>query len=147
MSKPVILVTGANGQLGKELEALSHNHPSFNYFFLTREDLAVDNTDQVKMVFQQYQPAFCINCAAYTAVDKAESEKERAFAVNAEGAGNLASASREYGTKLIHISTDYVFDGTSSTPYKETDSVNPINNYGASKLIGEQLCMQNNPDA
>jgi dTDP-4-dehydrorhamnose reductase len=146
MSNPVILITGAKGQLGKELEVISRDSHSFNYVFLTREELAVDNASQVRKVFQQYEPDFCINCAAYTAVDKAESEKESAFAVNADGSGNLAASCKEHGTKLIHISTDYVFDGTSSTPYKETDAVNPINSYGASKLMGEQLCLQNDPD-
>lgn len=146
MSNPVILVTGAKGQLGKELEVLSSDYSSFDFVFLTREQLPVDNADQVNKTFQDHQPAFCINCAAYTAVDKAETEKEKAFAVNAEGAGNLAESSKKYGTRLIHISTDYVFDGTSSTPYKETDPINPINTYGASKLLGEQLCLENDPN-
>src|SRR5215831_5830252 len=147
MPEPVILITGANGQLGKELQALAAHYPAYKFIFLTREELSVNKADEVLAIFIDSRPDYCINCAAYTAVDKAENEQEMAFSVNAEAVGMLASACKQFNTKFIHISTDYVFDGNSSTPYKETDPVNPVNLYGASKLRGEQLCIQYNPDA
>ena len=88
---------------------------------------------------------YCINCAAYTAVDKAETETEKAFLINAAAVGNLAAVCKEQHAQFIHISTDYVFDGTATTPYKEDHPVNPVNAYGASKLKGEELAFQNNP--
>ncbi|RYF77686.1 MAG: dTDP-4-dehydrorhamnose reductase, partial [Chitinophagaceae bacterium] len=90
---------------------------------------------------------FVINCAAYTAVDKAESEREEAFQINATAVGALAAACSKQGTGFIHISTDYVFDGSRQTPFKEDDAVNPINVYGESKLAGEQAALQNNPQS
>jgi dTDP-4-dehydrorhamnose reductase len=101
----------------------------------------------VRNCFEAYHPAFCINAAAYTAVDKAETESDLAKLVNGEAVGVLAEVARSFGTKFIHISTDYVFNGNSSTPYKETDPVDPMNVYGKSKLDGEQRCMKQDPDA
>lgn len=145
MNKPVILVTGANGQLGKEFRALENKYPSFHFIFVSREELPVQNNGQLIEFFQRQQPSFCINCAAYTAVDKAETEKETAFLVNATAVGLLASVCSRFNTKLVHISTDYVFDGLSPVPYSEEDATCPVNTYGASKLKGEELCLQNNP--
>ena len=139
-----ILVTGAEGQLGKELQQLS-NHYSYNFLFTSKKDLSIDNFKTTKNFFEKHQIDFCINCAAYTAVDKAESEKERAFAINAEAVGNFATICNEHQTRLIHISTDYVFNGASTVPYKEDDAVDPIGIYGASKLKGEELAFNNNP--
>jgi dTDP-4-dehydrorhamnose reductase len=147
MSKPIILVTGANGQLGKELQVLAEFHDNYSFVFTTREELPIQEADKVKQFFAKHKPAWCINCAAYTAVDKAESDRETAFAVNADATGTLAAASKKQQSKFIHISTDYVFDGQSPVPYKEDAPTNPINTYGASKLKGEQLCLQQNPDA
>jgi|ADGO01.1.fsa_nt_gi dTDP-4-dehydrorhamnose reductase len=147
MAKPVILVTGANGQLGKELQELAPYHDNYDFVFATKEDLPIHDEAKVEAFFAKHQPAFCINCAAYTAVDKAETEKETAFAVNAAGTATIAAACTKHNTKLIHISTDYVFDGQSPLPYKEDAPVNPINTYGASKLKGEQLCLEKNSDA
>jgi dTDP-4-dehydrorhamnose reductase len=147
MAKPVILVTGANGQLGKELQVLAEFHDDYSFVFATKEDLPIQEEAKVQQYFSKHKPAFCVNCAAYTAVDKAETDTETAFAVNATGAGILATASRSNNTKFIHISTDYVFDGQSPVPYKEDAPVNPMNTYGASKLKGEQLCLEKNPDA
>jgi dTDP-4-dehydrorhamnose reductase len=147
MSQPVVIVTGANGQLGKELRALSSAYPYFRFVFLGREDLPIHHFPLVRNFFEAYHPAFCINCAAYTAVDKAESEKDAAFLVNAESVGVLAAVCKEFDTRFIHISTDYVFDGSSETPYLPDDSTGPINVYGASKLEGERLCMKENQDA
>jgi dTDP-4-dehydrorhamnose reductase len=147
MSQPLVIVTGANGQLGKELRALASSYPSFRFVFLGREDLPIHHFPLVRNFFEAYHPAFCINCAAYTAVDKAESEKDVAFLVNAESVGVLAAVCKEFGTRLVHVSTDYVFDGSSETPYLPNATTGPINTYGTSKLEGEQLCLKENPDS
>lgn len=101
---------------------------------------------QVEKVFTEIQPRFCLNCAAYTAVDKAESETEKAFLINAIGAQNLAKSSSKHNTKFIHISTDYVFDGKAYEPYDEDHPTNPMGVYGASKLEGERLTLEAAPD-
>jgi dTDP-4-dehydrorhamnose reductase len=147
MEKPVILVTGSNGQLGKELKQIADNYSQFNFVFASREDLKLHHFGLVENFFIATKPQYCINCAAYTAVDKAEAEQDMAMLVNGEAVGNLAAVCKKYQTKLIHISTDYVFDGESETPYKEGDATGPINTYGKSKLLGEQLCMKEDDDA
>lgn len=140
-----ILVTGANGQLAKELKVLSSSFPSFDFIFLSKEDLPIDQQEAVTKVFNQYHPHYLINCAAYTAVDKAETEKDLAFLVNAKAVGVLASVCKEYNTNFIHVSTDYVFDGMASVPYKEESPTNPGTVYGASKLEGERLAIKFDP--
>ncbi len=147
MNKPSILVTGCNGQLGKELQTIADQYPQFHFAFASREDLKLHHYGLVENFFIGSQPQYCINCAAYTAVDKAEGEKELAMLVNGEAVGNLAAICKKYHTKLIHISTDYVFDGESEAPYKEEEATNPINTYGKSKLLGEQLCMKENAES
>ena len=147
MDKPVILITGSNGQLGKELQQLSISYPQFHFVFASRDDLKLEQYGLVENFLTAIKPQYCINCAAFTAVDKAESEQDMAMLVNGEAVGNLAAVCKTVHTKLFHISTDYVFDGESETPYKEDDATNPINAYGASKLMGEQLCMKENEDA
>ncbi|MDB5199859.1 MAG: rfbD [Chitinophagaceae bacterium] len=142
-----ILVTGSGGQLGMEIWKLTERYPSYKFLFTTREDLPIDNFELVKNFFEQQQIDCCINCAAYTAVDRAESEKDKAFLINADAVGNLAAICKAHQAQFIHISTDYVFDGTSSTPYKEEDRVSPVNVYGASKLRGEELVLNNNSAA
>ncbi len=142
--KKKIIVTGANGQLGQELKIASLNYPQFEFVFLSKEELNINDSPAVISFFLSNRPAFCINCAAYTAVDKAESEKEKAFLINADATGVLAKASKQVHAKLIHLSTDYVFDGNSSTPLKENDATSPINIYGASKLQGEDNAIRNN---
>jgi len=142
-----ILVTGANGQLGKELKKLAPDLPQFEFIFLSKEDLPIHHFEMVRQYFKVYHPAYLINCAAYTAVDRAESEKERAFQINGEAVGVLAAVCKEHDCKLIHISTDYVFDGTASVPYKEDSPTNPQSVYGASKLEGEKQAVQFNPDS
>jgi dTDP-4-dehydrorhamnose reductase len=117
----------------------------YEFIFLTREDLPLDEPDKIGELFTAQRPACCINCAAYTAVDKAEMEMEQAFLVNGEAVGTLAAACKSSGARLIHLSTDYVFDGRSATPLKEHDATDPVNVYGASKLLGERLAMKNNP--
>ena len=145
-NKPKIAVTGGNGQLGKELQEMSSNYPQFEFYFLTREDMPIDQFDLVRTYFKTLQPAYCINCAAYTAVDKAEAEKDLAFLVNGEAVGVLAAICKEHDTKLIHISTDYVFNGEGTYPYTENFPTDPINVYGASKLQGEKDAIGFNPD-
>ncbi|HYC40884.1 MAG TPA: dTDP-4-dehydrorhamnose reductase [Chitinophagaceae bacterium] len=147
MIRPKILVTGANGQLGKELQEVCSAWPDYEFVFLPRQDLPLENFELVRATFGIQQPQFCINCAAYTAVDQAESEKELAFQINGESVGVLAAVCREHDCRFIHVSTDYVFDGKSSRPYQETDFTNPLNVYGASKLEGENQAFQFNIDS
>lgn len=144
MNNYKIIVTGANGQLGKELQAIASFNPEFEFIFLSKEDLPINQLDIIQKIFTIYKPEFCINCAAYTAVDRAEIEKDQAFLINAESTGILAEACKVFKVKLIHISTDYVFDGKAVQPYKEDDKVNPVNTYGASKLKGEELAIDKN---
>lgn len=147
MSIRKILVTGANGQVGKELRKLSTEYPQLDFLFLSREDLAIHHFELVRNFFRSFQPDLCINCAAYTAVDKAESEKELAYLVNAEAVGVLAAVCREQGARFLHISTDYVFRGDGNRPYTEADETDPQNVYGASKRDGEIQALANNPEA
>ncbi len=142
-----ILVTGANGQLGKELQRLAHRFHQYEFIFLAKEDLPIHHFEMVRHYFSVYHPGYLINCAAYTAVDRAESEKERAFQINGEAVGVLAAVCKQHATRLIHISTDYVFDGTATEPYKEDSPTNPQSVYGASKLEGEKQALQYNPDS
>jgi dTDP-4-dehydrorhamnose reductase len=142
-----ILVTGSNGQLGKELKKTAASFPQFDFIFLSKEDLPIHHFEMVRHYFNTYQPDYCINCAAYTAVDRAEQEKDRAFQINGEAAGVLAAVCKEHHTKLIHISTDYVFDGTATVPYKEDSPTNPQSVYGESKLEGEKQVIQFNPES
>ena len=133
-----VLVTGGNGQLASCIKDLSKQHEGLHFIYTDYQDLNICDLDQVDVFFKSNQKIdYCINCAAYTAVDKAETETDKAFEINATGAKNLALACKEQGVILIHISTDFVFDGQKTEPYKETDIPNPINVYGASKLKGE----------
>ena len=145
--KKTILVNGANGQLGSELQQIANNFPSFNFLFTTRNDLPIDNVEALKKSFDKQQIYYCINCAAYTAVDKAEEANKEAYLINAEAVGELAAICSDHQTKLIHISTDYVYDGSRQEPLKEEDAVAPLNVYGWSKLRGEELVLNRNPSA
>ena len=147
MTPKKILVTGANGQLGKEFRAIEQHYPHYKFLFAGHADLAIEDAHAIEAYFNAQLPSICINCAAYTAVDKAEMEKEQAIKTNAEAVGLLASACNKSKAQFIHISTDYVFDGNSSTPYIEEDKTDPVNHYGLSKLKGEQLAIQKNADA
>ena len=144
---PTILVTGANGQLAHEIRELSSKFPAFKFLFTSREELPIEDKIRVESFFQDQSVHYCINCAAYTAVDKAEAEKEKAFLINAEAVGNLATICKNHEAKFIHISTDYVYDGIKGVPLKEIDAVGPINIYGTSKLKGEELGLENNPSS
>ncbi|MBT8295753.1 MAG: dTDP-4-dehydrorhamnose reductase [Gramella sp.] len=134
-----ILVTGANGQLGKCIQKHSKKYKNFRFLFCSSEELDITSKEDTETFFSINNIDFCINAAAYTNVEQAENEREKAFKVNAEGAQNLAKFCNLNGSELFHISTDYVFDGRLNRPYKESDEVNPINVYGASKLHGEEL--------
>ena len=139
-----ILVTGGNGQLGSELAEISNSSP---YTFIFTDYLELDITDAhaTTSFFQENSIDYVINCAAYTAVDKAEEDTLGAMLLNAEGVHSLANACSFFSIPLIHISTDYVFDGTHHIPYKETDKTNPQSVYGSTKLQGEQLALKANP--
>ena len=142
-----ILVTGANGQLGKCLQKVSHNFAGHQFHFLGRDHFAIDQFSMVENVLRALRPDVVVNAAAYTAVDKAEQEPALAYMINGEAVGHLAKVCYSLNIRLLHVSTDYVFDGTKGTPYLETDQVNPIGIYGKSKLMGEQLVMEQHPDA
>lgn len=146
-SRLKILVTGANGQLGKELRDLSSEYSQFEFIFLSREDLPIHHFGLVRNFFKTLKPDYCINAAAYTAVDRAELEKDIAMQVNAEAVGVLAAVCKSHHTKFIHISTDYVFNGKADYPYTENFPTDPVNAYGDTKLEGEKQAMQFNPDS
>lgn len=134
----VILVTGASGQLGQALQFVAGDYPEIQFHFAASAQADITNMQSLADIFEEVNPDYCINAAAYTAVDKAESETEKAYAINVTGAANLAKACKENNCKLIHISTDFVFDGQQDTPYKESDPVSPQGVYGLTKLQGEQ---------
>ena len=140
-----ILVTGANGQLGQCLQKISSQFEEFEFIFTDSETLDITNKEEVNDFFWQNAPDFCINAAAYTAVDLAETDVEKAFLVNADGAENLAEACSENNAQFIHVSTDYVFDGENNLAYTEEDFTNPLGVYGASKLAGDELALEVNP--
>lgn len=147
MAQPIILITGGNGQLGSELRALQQQFPAYEFIGTDRDELSIQDASAVNNWFHSHKPAYCINAAAYTAVDKAETDQELAYSINADGPAYLAAACAAHGTKFFHVSTDYVFNGSSATPYKESDPTDPINAYGASKLKGEELVLEHNPDS
>ena len=141
-----ILIIGGNGQLGNCFRKLATDFEDrFEFEFTDSETIDITNRDEVSNYFYHFKPHFCINASAYTAVDLAETEIEKAYAVNAEGVGNLAEACAEFNTVLIHISTDYVFDGETNISYSEDDFTNPQGVYGASKRKGEELALDHQP--
>lgn len=142
-----ILVTGANGQLGSEIKELAVNYPNFNFIFTDIDDFQLDKEQEIISNFNRIQPDMVINCAAYTAVDKAEQDQATADVINHQAIATLATLCHNSGAKLLHISTDYVFDGTSAVAYKETDLPNPKSVYGATKLAGEIACAKNCPES
>lgn len=138
----VVLVTGANGQLGQAIRFIASNYPDIDFIFCSSSDLDITNKDNCESVFNKEKPDFCINAAAYTAVDKAESEPEKAHLINCIGAKNLAESCKDYNAKLIHVSTDFVFDGSKNEPYNEMDLPNPKGVYGQTKLEGEKAIQE-----
>lgn len=141
-----ILVTGANGQLGSELRVLSTN-TAFEWIFTDYQELDLCDLDNLADAIAKINPQIIINCAAHTAVDKAESEFELSDVLNHQSVAVLAQWSHANDCQLVHVSTDYVFDGTASTALTETAQPNPINVYGVTKLAGEQACLRENPNA
>lgn len=140
-----ILVTGVNGQLGSELREIAPNYQGYNFLFTDVKDLDITNHNAVATFVKINNITVIINCAAYTAVDKAESEPDLAEAINHLAVANFAQIAKEKNIKLIHISTDYVFDGTNHKPYVETDTPNPQSVYGQTKLDGELAIQKINP--
>lgn len=133
-----ILITGSNGQLGSEIKMIASHYSKWNFIFKDLPDVDITNIEQIEKLVVAKKINAIVNCAAYTAVDAAETNKELAVAINVEGANNLAKVANRFNTKLIHISTDFVFDGKHYLPYKETDHPNPLSVYGNTKLAGEQ---------
>ena len=133
----VVLVTGASGQLGQALQAIAPHYPKIVFHFAGSVQADITNRQQILDLFKNIKPQYCINTAAYTAVDKAESEYQQAYDVNVLGVRNLAEACNTTGTTLVHISTDFVFDGQKKIPYTEEDTVNPQGVYGQTKREGE----------
>ncbi|QJB40287.1 dTDP-4-dehydrorhamnose reductase [Chitinophaga oryzae] len=141
-----ILVTGGHGQLGQSLKKAAEAYPQFHLHFTDAGELDITDTESIAAWFSTHQADACINCAAYTAVDKAESDEDNAFLLNFQAVLALAEACARHNTQLIHISTDYVFSGKQNVPYTETDDTDPQSIYGASKLRGEAAATGYNPD-
>ena len=141
--KTKVLVTGANGQLGLTIKELfGTNEDNIDFTYVTKLKLDITNARALKEYFRSHTFSYCINCAAYTNVEQAEKAPDIAFKVNADGVKNLAQICEDHDVTLIHISTDYVFDGQKNKPYTINDVPNPINEYGKSKLLGEQYIQQ-----
>lgn len=142
-----VLVTGANGQLGNSIRLLAENHPEYNFLFTDVDTLDITNPAAVRGMIKDNQVDFVLNCAAYTAVEKAEEDEALCRRINAFAVGVLGKAAHEAGAKMIHVSTDYVFSGTSYRPYVETDVTCPVSAYGRTKLAGEEILQEVCPDA
>jgi dTDP-4-dehydrorhamnose reductase len=140
----VILVTGSSGQLGSELKVSSRNYSGYEFIFTDLDKLDITDENAVKNFIKQNHPDWIINCAAYNLVDKAESDYENAVRINGLAVKNLAESIKGTESKLIHISTDYVFDGNSNRPYNENSVTNPQSAYGRSKLEGERFALLHN---
>ncbi len=138
-----MLVTGSNGQLGSELRLIAEKNPAYEFIFTDYQELDITKADEVNSFIKELKPDYVINCAAYTAVDKAEQEQETAMKLNAGAVEILAKASISNAFRLIHISTDYVFDGKNHKPYTTEDQVNPTGVYAKSKALGERAAVIN----
>ncbi|WP_299259090.1 dTDP-4-dehydrorhamnose reductase [uncultured Aquimarina sp.] len=137
-----VLVTGSKGQLGQCIKLASANFINLELVFTNSKEFDITNNESISSFLKENHFDYVINCAAYTNVEKAEKESQKAFLINAEGTKNIAEACKVNDVRLIHISTDYVFDGNKNTPYIENDIPNPINEYGKSKLKGEQYIQE-----
>lgn len=140
--RPIILVTGANGQLGQEFRYLAEQQEVFEFLFTTRATLDISDKEDISLILSKWQPQYVINCAAYTAVDKAEEEIDKAYEINRDGVGTLAKACLQFECKLVHISTDYVYDSITDRPILSSDDCTPKSIYGKSKLGGEEAIAQ-----
>ena len=134
----VVLVTGSSGQLGQSLQFIEDKYPEINFHFYDSSKLNIADLDNCNSIFSEIKPNYCINAAAYTAVDKAETDAENAHLVNVIGSENLAKACKDFEVILLHVSTDFVFDGNASNLYTEEDTTNPAGVYGQTKLDGEK---------
>lgn len=141
-----ILVTGANGQVGSELQFLSQQYPTIEWHFTDHLELDITQEEKVQQYFEEQDFDYCINCAAYTAVDKAEEETERAAAINVEGVRHLAQACYQNNTRLVHLSTDYVYHSGQNTPFVEGAPTAPQSVYGKTKLAGELAAIAAQPE-
>ncbi len=142
-----VLITGANGQLGSEIRKITAQFPSIHFIFTDVQELDITNPEEVTGFLSEKQPRYLVNCAAYTAVDKAEEDVQTATLINKTAVGILAEATAGIGCRMIHISTDYVFDGRGPRPYAEDHKADPQSVYGATKYEGELLCEQKNPES
>lgn len=142
-----ILVTGSDGQLGSEIQAIASQCDWAEFHFTTIDQLDLAQKAQIEHAFYTHNYHYCINCSAYTAVDRAEDDKETAYLINAQAVGWLGEIGKKTQTKIIHVSTDYVFDGVNHRPYAENDPTHPLSVYGASKETGELLLMQSQPES
>ncbi|MGC9150135.1 MAG: dTDP-4-dehydrorhamnose reductase [Microbacter sp.] len=142
-----LLITGANGQLGNELRQLVTSYPNFHFIFTDVETLDICDKEALNEFLIEQPVQFIVNCAAYTAVDKAEEDAERCYAINRDAVRNLAEAAATHGSKMIHISTDYVFSGKAFRPYTEEMPLSPDTIYGKSKAEGEQAMLDHCPES
>ncbi|HRZ97949.1 MAG TPA: dTDP-4-dehydrorhamnose reductase [Paludibacter sp.] len=137
-----ILITGSNGQLGGEMQVAAMQYPEFYYIYTDIDELDICNKTEVENFVKRYKVDFIVNCAAYTAVDKAEDDTELCYKINAEAVRNIGEVAEKNNIKVIHVSTDYVYDGTHHLPYNEEQPVCPATVYGKSKLAGEQALLE-----
>ncbi len=142
-----LLITGADGQLGNEMRNILAGDKTFNSFFTNKETLDITNAKDVYKFIEDNHIDIIVNCAAYTAVDKAEEDIIDCAKLNVDAVGNIAGAARNFGAKVLHVSTDYVFDGYNYQPYNESDETNPKTNYGTTKRDGERLLLKFAPDS
>ena len=142
-----VLVIGSDGQLGLEFQKISNSYDSLSWFFSTIKTLDLLRLDTISSFLNDINPSVIINCAAYTSVDKAETESKLADLINHEAVDIISRWTSDHNKKLVHVSTDYVFDGLSKLPLSENSSTNPINEYGRSKLKGEQVCLKNDTNS
>lgn len=142
-----LLITGSNGQLGRELQALQHQYPDWSWICTDRSSLDLTNPDSIARFFDQYEIDVCINCAAYTAVDLAESNSPAAQRINTEAVRELAQACKQQRARFIHISSDYVYHNQLNRPLRETDPTTPQNVYAQTKLAGDHAALEANPES
>jgi dTDP-4-dehydrorhamnose reductase len=143
LEKPVILITGAAGQVGNEFRFLAFTHPQFRFIYTDVADMDILKPAKIKAFFDKVTPQYVVNCAAYTAVDKAETDVKLATKINVNGARNLAKACQSVGATFIHISTDYVYHNTQNLPFKEGDRTSPKGVYAKTKLRGDVAALKN----
>ena len=144
MAKPIVLIVGAAGQVGNEFRFLAFTNPHFQCLFVDVDLLDITKSKQVQLFFERNRPNYVVNCAAYTAVDRAETDVKLATKINVNGARNLAKACQTFGAVLIHLSTDYVYHNNQNTPFKETDRTSPKGIYAKTKLRGDLAALKFN---